>query len=166
MAWADSRSGTSQIYVALQTIAGWQSLAGSVSAGGISARTSTSSANQNATNPSVVVDNSGMPIVAWTQNEGSSRNIYVARYDALANSGNGDWVPMGSSLSPGGISVNGQADRASVVMTSLGPVVAWLNTSAGITNVYAKRFENGAWVSLGVNGASGVGVSASSTKRR
>ncbi len=155
--WADARSGSFQIYAALHTNIGWEELAGSAEAAGISAATSS------ARRPSITLDATGLPIVAWTQFNGTASDIYVARYDELANSGNGGWVPLGSSLSAGGISGSGRADQAEVVMTSIGPVVAWLDSSSGVSNVYVRRFENGTWVPLGLGSASGNGVSASTT---
>ncbi len=161
LAWTDARSGSPQVYVDLNTIAGWQEYAGSASGGGIS--DPTGGAGSRAERPSIVLDSAGLPIVAWTQVVGSSRNIVVARFDALANSGNGAWVALGTSLNAGGISGTGLADRATVVMTTDGPVVAWLETVGGVSNVYAKRFQGGAWVGLGTNGSSGSGVSGSAT---
>ncbi len=99
--------------------------------------------------------------MAWTQTHIATEDIFVARYDALANNGNGAWVALGNSLDPGGISGSGHADNASIVMTSEGPVVAWLENVGGIKNVYARRFQSGNWVALGVGGASGNGLSNS-----
>ena len=101
VAWSDLRTGTSQIYVALHTSLGWQELAGSAHAGGISATASP------ARRPSVALDAGGLPVVAWTQFNGSGSDIYVAGYDALANSGLGGWVALGGSLAGGGISGTG-----------------------------------------------------------
>ena len=43
--------------------------------------------------------------------------------------------------------------------TSAGPVVAWLNTTSGSTNVYVRRFDGANWDALGSNSASGLGIS-------
>jgi hypothetical protein len=157
VAWADSRTGTSQIYVSLHTALGWQELAGSAHGGGISSAVSA------AVRPSIALDTNGLPIVAWTQTIGATTDIYVARYDPLANAGQGGWVALGTSLSGGGISGTGKSDQARVVITSAGPVVAWLNSAAGVTNVYVRQFQNGAWVALTTGSASGSGISASAT---
>ena len=161
VAWTDSRSGSPQVYVALHTIAGWSEYAGSAKGGGISLQAN--APNSRAEQPSIALDALGLPIIAWTQVVGNSRNIFVVRYDAVANSGAGAWLPLGNSLDVGGISSTGSADSASVVMTSAGPVVAWLENVGGIKNVYARRFENGNWVALGTGGASSTGISASAT---
>jgi hypothetical protein len=157
VAWTDRRTGGSAIYVAQYTVAfGWQELAGSAHGAGISG------SSGYARDPSVTLDNSGNPIVVWTQTIGSSRDIEVARFDSSANSGLGAWVALGTSLGAGGISQDGHASNAQVVETGSGPVVAWLDSSAGSTNVYVKRFSGGAWSALGLGSASFAGVSNSS----
>ncbi len=158
VSWIDTRSGSPQVYVALHSVAGWQELAGSASGGGISG-----GLIGFAQSPAIAIDGTGLPIVAWTQVNGTNRNVNVARYDATANSGAGGWVALGTSLSVGGISGTNQASSVSVVMTSTGPVVAWLESNANINNIYAKRFEGGSWIALGTTGASGTGISASTT---
>src|SRR5207237_7188407 len=50
-----------------------------------------------------------------------------------------------------------------IVNTSAGPVVAYLNITAGIANVYVKLFSGGNWNALAAGSASGSGVSASAT---
>ncbi len=96
VAWIDSRVGSPQVYVALNTIAGWRDLADSGRQGGISLLPGVS--NSTAEKPTIAIDAGGQPIVAWTQVVGSSRNIFVARYDLLANSGNGGWVALVTHL--------------------------------------------------------------------
>ena len=157
VAWSDSRSGQYQIYVAEHTSSGWVQLAGSAQGGGIS------NAPGGAQQPSITLNASGQPVVAYTVFNGTSSDIDVVQYSPTANSGAGGWVALGSSLSSGGISGTGGADQAVITETPSGPVVAWLNTSSGIANVYVKQFTGGNWVSLGTGAASGTGVSGSST---
>ena len=157
VAWSDSRDGQYEIYVAEHTSSGWVQLSGSAQGGGIS---DTSGA---ARRPSITLNAAGEPVVAYTVFNGTSSDIDVAEYDPTANSGAGGWVALGSSLGSGGISGTGAADDASITETSSGPVVAWLNTSSGIANVFVKQFTGGNWVTLGTGGASGTGVSGSST---
>jgi autotransporter-associated beta strand protein len=153
VAWADDRGGTYEIYVAEDTSSGWEELAGSAQGGGISNSTANSSV------PSITLDSSGNPIVAWTE----SNNIYVADYSPAANGGLGGWVALGSSLSAGGISNTNHAGTAKIVETSTGPVVAWLDSSSGAANIYVKSFNGTTWSPLGTGAASGTGVSASAT---
>jgi parallel beta-helix repeat protein len=153
VAWADDRGGTYEIFVAEDTSGGWKELAGSAHGGGVS------SSAVNSTQPSIILDSSGNPIVAWTE----SNNIYVADYSPSANSGAGGWVALGTSLSAGGISNTNHAASASIVETPSGPVVAWLDSSAGAANIYVKTFNGTTWVALAGGAASGAGVSASSS---
>ncbi len=154
-AWADARSGNYEIYVAQYASGQWQELAGSADSGGV---TNTASQSRR---PSITLGADGEPIVAWTEFTGTSSDIRVARYDPTANGGHGGWVALGNSLSGGGISNTGAADDAVVLNTSAGPVVQWLDSSSGVTEVYAKRFSAGAWSALGTGAAGGSGISAS-----
>ncbi|MFI5378326.1 MAG: right-handed parallel beta-helix repeat-containing protein, partial [Tepidisphaerales bacterium] len=155
IAWADNRSGTYEIYVAERAAGAWTQLAGSAQGGGIS------NTAGNSRRPSITVDGSGNPIVAWTVFNGSSTDIEVATYSPTANAGAGGWVAMGSSLGAGGISGTGAADHAQIVYTAAGPVVAWLDSSGGPANVFVKQFAGGLWSALGTGAAGGAGVSGS-----
>jgi hypothetical protein len=157
VAWTDSRDGQDAVYVARNTGSGWQELAGSAEGGGISGSIVA------AGRPSITLDASGQPLVAFTEFSGTSSDIEVARYDPTANGGQGGWVAFGTSLAAGGISDTGAADDATIVETATGPVVAWLDGSSGVVNVYVKQFVNGAWVSRGAGSAIGAGVSGSAT---
>ena len=157
VAWSDSRSGQYEIYVAEHTASGWQQLAGSAQDGGIS---DTAGA---ARRPSIALNASGEPIVAYTVFNGSTSDIDVAQYDPTANGGAGGWVALGGSLGAGGISGTGKADHADIVETAAGPVVAWLDSSSGAANVFAKQFVGGAWTAPGSGAATGAGVSGSAT---
>ena len=92
----------------------------------------------------------------------SGTDIQLAEYSAAANSGAGGWVALGDSLSAGGLSGTGHAGSAQLVMVGNTPVVAWLDNSGGVANVYAKEFNGTNWVALGSGAASGSGVTASS----
>jgi hypothetical protein len=153
VAWADSRSGQFAIDVARYTGTGWQELAGSAEANGISGPV------LSARQPSLTLDQNGNPVVAWVANAGAGDDIAVARYDPAANGNQGGWVSLGNSLAPGGISGDGLAAQPDIVETPLGPVVAWLDGSSGTTSVYAKVFSGGTWNALGMGAASGSGIS-------
>jgi uncharacterized repeat protein (TIGR01451 family) len=153
VAWADQRSGTFAIYVARHTAAGWQELAGSAHGFGISG------SSGSARRPSIALDASGNPVVAWTQFTGTASDIEAARFDPAANGGVGAWLALGASLSPGGISATGAASSPVIVNTAAGPVIAWLDSSSGTPNVFVEQFAGGSWVPLGAGAASGMGVS-------
>ena len=128
VAWADNRGGTYQIYVAEHTAGGWIELGNSAHGGGISNTAGDSR------RPSITVDGSGNPIVAWTVFNGSSSDIEAATYNAVSHA----WVALGSSLSAGGISATGTADNARIVQNPAGPVVAWLDRHGSASNIYAR----------------------------
>jgi parallel beta-helix repeat protein len=159
VAWTDQRTGGDAIYVAEHTTAGGsRELAGSAHGAGISAGPG------DAHSPSIALDVAGNPFVAWVQDIAGRSDVQVAYYEPSANGGQGGWTALGSSLSPGGISQDGQAADPQAVETSNGPVVAWLDSSSGAANVYVEQFttSGGAWIALGLGSASGTGVSGSS----
>ncbi|MGK7942832.1 MAG: right-handed parallel beta-helix repeat-containing protein, partial [Crocosphaera sp.] len=146
VAWTDSRNGNYEIYLAHYDGENWQQLNGSSEQGGIS-NTITQSRR-----PSLTLDNTGSPVIAWTEFSGDTSNIYVARYDQ----NNDNWLELGS------VSQTGTADQAQIIQTDNGTVVAWLDSSTGITQVYAQRFDGNQWVDIGVDSATGNGISLSS----
>ena len=139
VAWEDSRNGNPEIYVARQSADGWEMLGGSAQGGGVSA-TAGSSAD-----PSLTIDSTGAPIVAWAETTGSTTDILAARYDSASNT----WVALGDSLSTGGLSQTGKATSPQIVMTGAGPVVTWLDGTGGTTQVMASRLNGSAWTALG-----------------
>ena len=120
VAWTDARTGTPQIYVALHTAVGWQELAGSAHGGGVSASKFRGAASEHRAGRQRPADR------CLDANQRGDTDIFAARYDALANAGQGGWVALGRSLSLGGLSGTGKADQAPLVNTASGPVVAWL----------------------------------------
>ncbi len=161
VAWIDSRSGAPQVFAALSNNVGWQELAGSAHGGGVSGPLVPTGGA--ASKPAITLDSGGLPIITWTQAVGTATDVFVAHYDSTANSGNGGWVSLGPSLSAGGISGTGKAASPQVTTTTVGPVVAWLDSTGGVTNVFARRLENNVWIPFGANSASGSGVSASAS---
>ena len=69
--------------------------------------------------------------------------------------------PIGNSLTSGGISQNGNSSKPVVVSTSLGPVVAWIDQSSPLAQVYAKVFTAGEWKPLGTGSTTGGGLTQS-----
>jgi len=146
--WADSRSGVFQIQHLLRGADGsWSALGEGGSSTGLSDTRGSSR------RPDVAIDSTGAPVVVWTEITDAGRDIFAARWDGS------EWVGLGSSLGGGGLSNTGDADEAQIVSTDDGLVVAWIDRSAGVANVYAARFDGASWVPLGVGGASGDGVS-------
>src|SRR5436305_3895168 len=98
-------------------------LSGSAQDGGVS-NTSTSSRR-----PSITLDASGNPIVAWTEFTANGSEIRAAKFAG------GSWVSLGTVSAGAG----GTADSPKIVNTTTGAVVAWLNTSGGVSSVYVKQ---------------------------
>jgi Ca2+-binding RTX toxin-like protein len=156
VAWIDTRSGIPAVYVATESGTSWNQLADSAQGFGISGFL------QVASEPAIALLASGRPIVAWTAQTAGGTNIEVAEYDPTANGGTGGWVGLGGSLSAGGISLTGNASNAQILMVNGEPTVVWLDTTGGVSNIYAKQFNGTSWVALGTGAASGGGVSGSS----
>lgn len=154
VAWADARHGNFEIYVAVfSEAAGWQQLGGSASQGGIS-NTATSSRQ-----PVIALNASGRPVVAWTEYETStSSNIRAVQWDP----GSSSWLGLGASNGTGGLSQTGKAKSPSLVLTTSGPVVGWLDSSSGVANLYARRFSGSSWLEFSGSASSG-GISQSAT---
>ncbi|MCA9135478.1 MAG: right-handed parallel beta-helix repeat-containing protein, partial [Planctomycetales bacterium] len=149
VAWSDTRAGNQQIYVSVHDpIAGWAELDGSAGFAGVSDTAFASS------QPSIAIDASGAPVVAWTQSESGGTNVYAARYDATSMS----WQALGSSLSAGGISSTGAATHPTVAETSFGTLVVWQEVIGGQVQAYARLFSGGVWQEI-AGSASGGGVS-------
>ncbi|MEC9374215.1 MAG: calcium-binding protein, partial [Planctomycetota bacterium] len=156
--WVDTRRGASNIYYLQRGAAlrngsvAFSQLAGSEEEGGVS-DTSNSSRR-----PAIALDATGAPIIAWTEfNEMGGSDIQVATFDGS------DWVQIGDSLTPGGISDTGAADFARIVATDNGPVVAWVDSSSGQPEVFVRMFDGANWVEIGASSASSGGVSDSLT---
>ena len=97
---------------------------------------------QNAVKPSLALDTSGNPVVAWHENTpGQFDNVYVKRWDGA------NWVQLGGALD---VNVNDGAALASLALdTSGNPVVAWTEWNSSSSNVYVKRWDGANWVALG-----------------
>ncbi len=163
VAWADSRAGNFEIFVARHVPGtGWQPLptasGHSAGEGGISNSTGSSR------RPQVAIDNDGNPLVVWTETIGNAQYIYARKFDPAAMGGTGAWIELGGSASGVGISMTGSSNSAQLVVTSAGPVVAWLDSLGGVANVYVKRWNGASWDGLGGSSyASGSGLSNSTS---
>jgi len=102
------------------------------------------SSSQDAASPSLALDASGNPVVAWHENTpGQFDNIYVKRWDSSSSS----WVPLGNELD---INPSQNAVKPSLALeTSGNPVVAWTEWDGSSNNVYVKRWDGTDWVQLG-----------------
>ncbi len=114
------------------------------------------SANQGMSDePSLALDATGYPVVAWHDDSSGDLEIYVKRYDGAA------WVEMGEqSSSDGGISSDDFSSGFPALATdgTARPVVVWHNDTRGSFEIFLKRFEVDAWVGM-AGSASGGGIS-------
>ncbi len=92
--------------------------------------------------PSVALTSSGNPVVAWSESDGTSRNIYVKRWNGSA------WTQIGSQLD---VNSNQEAYTPSIALDSSGnPVVAWNEADTNSSgSIYVKRWNGAVWAQLG-----------------
>ncbi len=142
VAWQDSSSGNSDIYVKWWNGSQWAELgAGSASGGGISNNGTLSR------KPSVAVDALGRPYVAWSDQNAGVGEIYVKRW----NGSYWEEVVAGSA-SGGGISNNaGESTDPVVAAGDDGTIfVAWSDDSAGDSEIYIRKYKDGqGWSDVG-----------------
>jgi hypothetical protein len=133
VAWADSSSGDSEIYVRRWNGSSWEEVGtDSASGGGISNNSGNSEL------PSLAIAPDGTPYVAWEDLSSGDYEIYVRRWNGSS------WGEVGAgSTSGGGISNNsGDSYDPSVAITPDGaPYVAWHDDSGGDYEIYVRRWE-------------------------
>jgi hypothetical protein len=152
VAWEDDSGGDSEIYVRRWNGSIWEEVgSGSASGGGISDNSGWSES------PSVAVAGDGRPYVAWYDDSGGDREIYVRCWNGS------NWEEVGSgSASGGGISDNDgwSYDPSLAVAPDGRPYVAWNDSSSGDSEIYVRRWNGSSWEEVGSGSASGGGISA------
>ncbi|MCC7333449.1 MAG: right-handed parallel beta-helix repeat-containing protein [Pirellulaceae bacterium] len=138
VAWSDHRSGNSEIYVAGYISDQWMPLGTSTSEGGISRSIAPSQ------RPVVVATSDG-PIVFWIEGATAAGNVFAARFDSVA----GNWIPLGDSLTSGGISQVGTVREMVAVVTTVGPAVGWIADVGGSRTIEVRRWDGSAWTAIG-----------------
>ncbi|MBZ4422502.1 Ig-like domain-containing protein [Myxococcus sp. RHSTA-1-4] len=132
------------------TVPDWLSLGGAISA---------HPGATPAENVVMKLDSTGKPVIAWSEFDGTAKNVHVAQWNGET------WVTLGSSLSalP---SAGTDADNPALIITPSGNiVVAWnelLGTGDSGQSAYARTWTNGTWTSLPtlpISGASGHYIS-------
>jgi len=150
VAWYDDSSGDYEIYLKQWNGSSWEEIgSGSASGGGISNNTGAS------VEPSLAINDSGNPIVAWHDGVFPDYDIYLKQWNGSS------WEELGGSASGGGISDNtGGSYRPSLAINGLGnPVVAWYDNTSGDTEIYIKQWNGSSWEEIGTNSATGGGIS-------
>lgn len=155
VAWEDTASGRSQIYLKRWSGVAWTELGASASGGGISTTTGM------ADDPALVVDSSGNPIVAWRDTGSGRSEIYLRRWNGAA------WVELANSASGGGVSNlgagGGSAYRPALAIDGANnPVVSWEHVASlsSTWSVYLKHWNGSSWIELG-GSATGSGIANS-----
>ncbi|WP_158626675.1 Ig-like domain-containing protein [Corallococcus interemptor] len=113
----------------------WLPLGGAVSA--VAGRTS-------ADDVVLKMDRNDQPTIAWTESDGASKNIYVARW------GGASWSILGRELS-GLAGTGSDAIQPTLLIDSLNrPVVAWRESanSGGIPQIFVRRWTGDGWEHL------------------
>jgi hypothetical protein len=135
VAWVESNGSVFNIYVKRWDGTTWQAVGGTISAvGGLT----------DSFKPSLALDSSGNPVVAFREDDGSVNNIYVFRFLA------GVWQPVGGALSV--LAGGTDAYEPSLALDSLdNPVVAWReqNQNPNTSFVYVRRYVAGSWQAIG-----------------
>lgn len=135
VAWTEYDNQNSNLYVKRWTGSAWQSLGSALDM---------TLANPTAF-PSLAVDGSGKPVVAWEEGFDNNENIYVKRWNGTS------WVQVGTA--PLDINAAQNATTASLSLDSAGnPVIAWQEfNSTTFYNLYVRRWNGTTWVNVGAN---------------
>jgi hypothetical protein len=92
--------------------------------------------------PSLALDSSGNPTVAWYEGYGSSFNIYVKHWDGNT------WNLVGNTFLND--ETNQSTSSPSLALDSSGnPTVAWYGLDGKSYNIYVKRWDGNTWNSIG-----------------
>ncbi len=152
VAWQDNGGGNSEIYVKGWNGTRWAEVgAFSAAGGGISANGTLS------TQPSVAVDATGAPYVAWRDQRAGVGEIFIKRWNGTY------WAELGAgSASGGGISNNDSESTDPVVAAGDdGTIyVAWSDEAGGDSEIYIRQYKEGqGWSDVGAGSSSGGGIS-------
>jgi len=148
VAWHDTSTGDSEIYVRRWTGTSWEQV-GSSSAvgGGISANSGSSGF------VALEIAPNGQAYAAWMDSSSGDNEVYVRRWNGSV------WEQLAGSASGGGISnTPTRSGRPSIALHDNLPAVAWAETET-VGEIYARRFDGSAWVEFGEHSASNGGVS-------
>jgi hypothetical protein len=136
VSWSEisGSDGVRRIYVWRWTGVVWQSLGSLIVAG-------------DTRNPSLAIDSSDNPVVAWQDYSGGvNYDLYVRRFNGSS------WV----QYAPGSLDINAgfpAYDPSLALDSTNNPIVAWYEELGGNSlNVYVKRWNGTAWVQYGAGG--------------
>lgn len=120
-------NGTSWVNVGTGVLDGWNAL------------------DTYAYSPSVALDSSGNPVVAWSEDDTTmDHDIYVQRFNGTS------WVRVGEKLNANTNTYDSSAIQPSLAIDSSdNPVVAWSEDNGSVYNIYVRRFNGTSWVKVG-----------------
>ena len=111
--------------------------------------------------PSLAIDASGVPTLAWASTSFGNNEIFVARGPGVASGGS--WSGPAGGTGYDNVSNNSSTSTAPVVALDAAgrPTVAWQDDLSGVRQIFVRRFNGVSWEALGAS-ASGAGISQSS----
>lgn len=117
------------------TVPAWLPLGGAISA---------VPENTAAENVAMKVGTDGNPVIAWSESDGSSKNIYVRRWTGT------NWVDLGSALSAvSGVGTNA-GNPALLLNAENHPIIIWDEQlgDGGTNNLFGKKWTGTSWEDL------------------
>ncbi|MBZ4333145.1 Ig-like domain-containing protein [Corallococcus sp. AS-1-12] len=90
------------------------------------------------------LDLEDQPVIAWTESDGTARNVYVSRWTGTS------WIILGGALNGLGAAGTDAGHPTLVIDSSNRPIVAW-HESAGngqIKSIFSRRWNGTTWETL------------------
>ncbi|MFH0830479.1 MAG: cell wall-binding repeat-containing protein [Parcubacteria group bacterium] len=139
VAWYDDTPGNFEILVSSWDGANWVNMLGGLGATNVSNNTGTSNT------PSLALDSSNRPVIAWDDITTGNNETLVTRWNGA------NWVKMGGALGADNVSKNaGASDAPSLMLDASGrPVVTWQDATPGNDEILLSRWNDKNWVKMG-----------------
>ena len=136
VAWVEY-DGINNIYVQRFNGSSWVNVGSGMLSG-------SSASGSFAFHPSLALDGSGNPTLAWDESDGTNYNIYVQRFNGSS------WVTIGSGVLSGSSASFSPAAFPSLALDSLGnPTVAWQEGDGSGNNLYVQKWTGSSWLPVG-----------------
>jgi len=147
VAWFENTSGNNDIYYLKWDGTEWVDVKGSSGKEAVNVSTNTGSSE----NPSLYLDSSGNPHIAWHDDTSGDEEVYYLKWNDT------EWVDVKGSSGKEVINVSnrpGDSGNVSLYLDSSGnPHIAWYDFASGKNDIYYLKWNGTAWVD--VNGSSG-----------
>ena len=152
IAWHDSTSGNNEIYYLKWDGTEWVDADGSGQES-INVSTNTGSSED----PSLYLDNSGNPHIAWHDSTSGNEEVYYLKWDGE------EWVDVAGSSAKESINVSnrpGDSGYASLCLDNAGnPHIAWYDFASGNNDIYYLKWNGTEWVDADGSGQGSINVS-------